>query len=633
MRLKVGYVSLGFLRPKLRRRLRSLGFSMSAFGVNSQAIMAWGYRSVAKRSEWLASLTKKSILRVEDAPLRSVLPGWREAPAGLIIDSQSLYFCANEPSDLDDILGGEVPKESQEYAKDLMQLQIKMGLSKYNLSPRGGWSYKGYILVIDQTRDDASIRLGGADAGDFETMLNDAKAAYPSHKIIIRTHPAGLGYFDDRHCDERTFLSSDPANPWDILENAEDVYVVTSQMGFEAIMAGHRPHIYGLPFYSGWGLSHDKRPIKRYRKIKIEELYWAFMCQYPSWFDAAGNPASLEDAVYAIYAKAKHYWRFGQGVKLNQMRAWKRPHLKKYFPNQNSQEQVLSWGARQSEADWILEDGFMRSVGLGAELVPPLSLIVDKKGIYFDPRSPSDLEELVYKAKSIGPLERSRVERLRRHIIEKDIDKYNLQSELDFQRPSEREVILIAGQVSDDRSVELGANGVVKTTEQLVKAVRKDNPEAFLIYKPHPDVVAGLRKGDVFSHEADLVIKNIPVSKLWNAIDHVASLTSLTGFEALLRGKKVSCYGTPFYADWGLTQDYAPSTNRRGNATIEELVFAALINYPIYFDPVESVISTPEIIIERLANNDVRQPILLRMATKLQIYFYKFCEKSGLKMN
>jgi len=42
-----------------------------------------------------------------------------------------------------------------------------------------------------------------------------------------------------------------------------------------------------------------------------------------------------------------------------------------------------------------LEDGFIRSVGLGANCVPPLSVVVDFGGIYFDPATPSDLESLL----------------------------------------------------------------------------------------------------------------------------------------------------------------------------------------------------------------------------------------------
>ncbi len=56
-------------------------------------------------------------------------------------------------------------------------------------------------------------------------------------------------------------------------------------------------------------------------------------------------------------------------------------------------------------------------------------------------------------------------------------------------------------------------------------------------------------------------------------------MTSLTGFEALLRGKAVFTYGLPFYAGWGLTQDRHAHPRRHRRLSIDELVAAALIGY------------------------------------------------------
>lgn len=42
-----------------------------------------------------------------------------------------------------------------------------------------------------------------------------------------------------------------------------------------------------------------------------------------------------------------------------------------------------------------MEDGFIRSVGLGSNLVPPLSLVIDDIGIYFNAETPSRLEHIL----------------------------------------------------------------------------------------------------------------------------------------------------------------------------------------------------------------------------------------------
>ena len=65
-------------------------------------------------------------------------------------------------------------------------------------------------------------------------------------------------------------------------------------------------------------------------------------------------------------------------------------------------------------------------------------------------------------------------------------------------------------------------------------------------------------------------------------------MTSLAGFEALMRGKAVTTWGTPFYAGWGLTDDRAPcgahSPRRTRRRTLDELVFLVLVLYPRYLD-------------------------------------------------
>jgi capsular polysaccharide export protein len=94
-------------------------------------------------------------------------------------------------------------------------------------------------------------------------------------------------------------------------------------------------------------------------------------------------------------------------------------------------------------------------------------------------------------------------------------------------------------------------------------------------------------------------------------VDAVHVLTSLAGFEALLRGRAVTCHGTPFYAGWGLTRDLAPVPARRGRAlTLDALVAGVLILYPRYLDPVSGLPCPPEVLVERMAraqaNNRLR---------------------------
>lgn len=131
-------------------------------------------------------------------------------------------------------------------------------------------------------------------------------------------------------------------------------------------------------------------------------------------------------------------------------------------------------------------------------------------------------------------------------------------------------------------------------------------PEAFLIYKPHPDVLAGHRRGLIPEHElavlADKVETNTPIAELIALADELHVNSSLAGFEALMRGKEVTVHGAPFYAGWGLTVDRGPVPVRRSvHRTIDELAAAALLLYPRYLDPETGLPCPAEVLVERMA--------------------------------
>jgi capsular polysaccharide export protein len=131
------------------------------------------------------------------------------------------------------------------------------------------------------------------------------------------------------------------------------------------------------------------------------------------------------------------------------------------------------------------------------------------------------------------------------------------------------------------------------------------NPDAYVMYKPHPDVVAGLRKQGRGEDDAvrwcDEVVVDVSMGELLREVDEVHCLTSLAGFEALLRGKKVTCYGQPFYAGWGLTTDCVPVARRTRKLTLDELVAGALILYPRYMSRWRNELVSPEEALDELA--------------------------------
>ncbi len=270
--------------------------------------------------------------------------------------------------------------------------------------------------------------------------------------------------------------------------------------------------------------------------------------------------------------------------------------------------QPIPAGVPATQPVWRLEDGFLRSVGLGADLVRPLSWVVDRSGIYFDPRQPSDLETLLNEGEIDADLV-TRAAGLRAAIVGSGLTKYNLGFAA-WQRPSQlgtgRAVVLVAGQVESDASVICGA-GAISTNLDLLRAVRADRPGAWVIFKPHPDLLARLRSGQALDADlracCDEVVTDCAMGPLLEAVDEVHVMTSLAGFEALLRGKAVTTYGMPFYAGWGMTRDLglslAVAARRQRRRHLDELVAAALILYPLYIDT-KGRPTTPEAVLSEL---------------------------------
>lgn len=243
-----------------------------------------------------------------------------------------------------------------------------------------------------------------------------------------------------------------------------------------------------------------------------------------------------------------------------------------------------------------IEDGFLRSVGLGADLTRPLSWVLDTRGIYFDPRTPSDLEVLLQDAEFPESLLR-RAATLRHQLVQDGLSKYNLIG-TPWQRPAtQRPVVLVVGQVETDASIATGTRDI-RTNIGLLQAVRQQRPDAWLVYKPHPDVEAGLRRRGAHEEQArswaDEVLLQGAMAQVLPLVDEVHVMTSLAGFEALLRERPVVCHGQPFYAGWGLTTDRHPHPRRTRRLTLDQLVAAALLLYPVYVAPQRRQRCTPE---------------------------------------
>jgi capsular polysaccharide export protein len=612
-----------------------------------EALLAWGRKPSAAWAEAEARRRGLPLWCAEDGFLRSLGLGPEDPPLALVLDDTGIYYDSTAPSRLDRLVAADLSPEERRRAVELRQAWCAARLSKYNGARESPPPDGDFVLVVDQTAGDLSLRWGGGDADAFAAALAAALADHPHHRVVVKQHPdvvAGRkrGHFSAaqlRH--DRIVTVADGGHPVALLERAAAVYVVTSQMGFEALLWGRPVHCFGLPFYAGWGLTVDRLPPPLWRRggADLEQLVHAALVGYCRYRDpVSGTACSPERLIDHLALQRSHLLAVPDDLVAYGFRRWKRPVLRRFLRGARGSRlrfrrrgapppppgmTAVVWGrqCRLPAPSLQLEDGFLRSVGLGANLIEPLSWVVDRSGIYYDCSTPSDLERFLA-SHGFEAHERRRARALRERIVAAGLTKYNLQAE-PWRRPpgiEGRPVLLVPGQVPGDASIRHGVppDSPVRSNADLLAAVRAFQPDAYLLYKPHPDVVAGLRHAGAAERHcpelADEVLLHGAMDHLLGVVDAVHVLTSLTGFEALLRQRPVHVYGLPFYAGWGLTDDRLRCPRRGRVLQLDELVFGALIHYPIYVCRRSGDHIPPELALDQLLDwrSQPAQPIGLR---------------------
>jgi len=624
------------------------------------SVASWGRKKSGAKAEQLAARYGVPCLRLEDGFIRSFGTGQYFPPLSLVVDDQGIYYDSTQPSALESLLASPVDVLAG-MAGDVERaraLVLGHRLSKYNHAGEGA-RYDGEgirVLVIDQTAGDLSVSLGGATAETFVEMLAAARAENPLATIYVKTHPEVTsgrkgGYLTQvQNSDlngQRTVVLREAINPLSLIEQMDRVYVVTSTMGFEALLAGKPVSVFGMPWYAGWGATDDRLTnsparARRTRTRSVQELFAAAYFHYTRYLNPVTHQrGTIFDVIDWLVLQRKvsdqrssngthpriicvGFWRWKACnvralLSLDQKKVVFVPSVEKAQALGVEATDCLVYWGREAPVGLLalasqhalrvlrMEDGFVRSVGLGSDLIRPLSLVLDTRGIYFDPTQPSDLEQMLGLA-TFTEDELVMARKVRAFIVTHGITKYNLEPRGMAAWPSRaKEVVLVPGQVEDDASIRYGCTDV-KTNLDLLKAARRAHPDAFVVYKPHPDVLSGNRAGKLALAQArewaDHVESQISVVSCIEACNIVHTMTSLTGFDALLRGKRVVVYGLPFYAGWGLTDDVLASSDafkrRQRRLTIDELVAGSLLRYPLYWDWDLNGYTTCEAVLHRI---------------------------------
>lgn len=596
-------------------------------GGDVKVVLGWGMKPTAAAGRRWAAKTGRPYVALEDGFLRSVGIGEAGATSlSLIVDDLGVYYDATRPSRLERLI---VEAETwcdagmRARARGLIDRIVETGLSKTNMGgPLDPALLKPgrRVLIVDQTLGDASIGYGLASTESFAEMMRAARRDEPGAQLIVKRHPAVAagrkqGCITD--LEGVTLIDAD-VRPAELLAAVDAVYCVTSALGFEALMRGLPVRCFGAPFYSGWGLTTDAVDTGRRGVARdLETVAAAALIAYSRYVDpVTGRRCEAEQALERLVALRDRADRLTGDWAAVGFAPAKRPPVRRLLNSPKARMRyfwrakaaveharrtggrLIWWAGKESEAireaaegfdgpTVRMEDGFIRSRGLGSDFVGALSVALDDEGVYYDPSGPSRLETLI-ETTELSQAQRARAAALGRSVVEAGLSKYNLKGRAPEGWPSNREVVLVVGQVENDKSILKGCEPDLNTNSALVAAARADHPDAFLVYRNHPDVLAGNRPGKLEAgalQEVDATADGLDIIDCLAACTRVATLTSLTGFEALMRGKAVSVYGRPFYAGWGLTDDRLAFDRRTRRATVEDLIHAALIAYPVYVTP------------------------------------------------
>lgn len=619
---------------------------------SSDYYAGWGLKANTNKIKHQANQFGVPYLHLEDGFIGYIShPAKQGHAVSLISDSQGIYYDARQTCDLESLIKEPLTALQLARANSLIQSMVSSGITKYNI-------YNGFelpealklklaqikqqkILIVDQVAGDLSISGAMADESSFVAMIAQAKANHPDAKLLLRTHPDthlgkkkgvlaklwAQGKFAAVACDIE--IVNEHCHPHGLISAVDAVYTVSSQMGFESLLLNKPVYCFGMPFYAGWGLTTDALNCERRESISLEQLFYAALVKYCHYYNPVLQAkCEIEEVITLIdlQKKSKTQWH---RLYLVGFSMWKRAFMKNFCchlaneivfvkrPPQklNNNDKLLVWGAKYPNLTNCLrvEDGFIRSNGLGANLCRPSSLSIDKTGIYFDNRTPSDIENALNEAVlSISDLTRAKA--LIKTITAAGVSKYNVgEKNSVIINNQNKKILLVVGQVDGDASLITGSLNI-KNNEALLYAVKDKNPNAYIIYKPHPDVVSGNREGCVSLHCiaqcVDETITHTSLTSLYPHVEQLHTMTSLSGFEALLNNVAVHTWGQPFYAGWGLTTDYYPPQRRHRARTLPELVFITLIKYPLYIDWDTGLWVTPELLIAKIAevkNQDIKK--------------------------
>ena len=583
---------------------------------------------------------------VDPTPILRLTPGifagyHRDAsPLSIYFAYQSdVYYDFTKESNIESILRSNwIPSEEEwKLAASALQMINKYGITKYNEYPHLPENFVKSsnihnILLVDQPVDDHTVLTGSANEQTFNDMLLYAFDNFPYSTIYVKLHPDTIdgkkeGYLKrllDKHqlADHPSIVLIDQhCNITSFFNFVQEVFVVTSQVGFEALLRGKSVTCFGMPFYAGWGLTNDMQ-VLTYAKPKrtLIDLFIVLAIQHCLYLNPfTKKKGTILDFLEYISLQQRHSnkkdilfynshfsdcknidllldLKGKKPVSLNNPRKFKKYYDCLVIADNKKDYQAVT--ANKCKHSAFMADGFLfSSFGSPKE---PLSLIIDYNGPYYDPKAYSDLEYLLSNENFT-----EHEKKLSEHFLDSLRVTYAQKARLEevgnlaaIKRDAgSKKIIFVPGQAEDDDLTFVGGHMAINNDYHFLKTICEQNENSFIVYKPHHNhktkTNSEVSKEGIISLNAiagqkknKLVIEdNASISHCIDYCTEVHINNHDCGLEAIIKGKKVITYGNPFYSGYGLTEDKQHSLRPKRNLTVHELALGTYMLYPRYKVP------------------------------------------------
>lgn len=547
-----------------------------------------------------------------------------------------VYYNFKKESNIESLLRSNwIPLEQDWNTANLaLQMINKYGITKYSEYPPVPDSVilsasNQNILLVDQPVDDDSVLLGSANEQTFNDMLLYAFDNYQYANIYVKLHPDTIdgkkeGYL--KNLLKKHGLNDHPSihvidyhcNITSFFHFVQEVFVVSSQVGFEALLRNKNVRCFGMPFYSGWGLTNDMQVLTDPRPQRSTiDIFVALVLQYTLYLNPFTNKkGTILDVLEYIALQQRHSNRKNVVFYNTEFSEFKNIDV---LLNTDKKNDVLITKSKKLQKhvdDFILTDkkvtfkeveslkyrAFLAESFLFPRSYDPqdvMSLIVDHNGPYYDPKSQSDLDYMLTH-ESYTEYEKSCANKFIEAVKLKyliDAKNHLYGNVMIEKKESGKKTIFVPGQLENDEFTFAGGDVVIPSDYELLIAICQKVENCLIIYKPNEGSkikkLTDLGRGGLISLNTFMQEKKNKIvieheasnSCCIDAADEIHLLNHNCGIEAIIKGKKVVTYGLPFYGGLGLTEDRQEYPRAKRNINLEEFALATCMLYPRYKIP------------------------------------------------